>query len=1163
MKKTKIYSIIFILILLVLIFLLISKNMILKNEIKIQAYSKNAQEYYSVNTNNDITFENNIIINVDIPDYDYNNEYILKEYLNNELVDKFQIQKNKEISFTLDKEGNNSFRFDIYTNDNLIKSINKNIWYIKPYINQFGEKKSYNGINVHYISFIRKNYKVANDLIKKLGVNYLRTDFWYKDIAKNKDNYNYGLIDNWLTDLNNGSDIKILAIINYCDRSKSDKLINSDEEVNELLEFYNKIQNKYTNIKHYELINEANTNNKDFDGYITVENMDWYAKLYNRINDLNNSNKIYSSGTSTSIPMKNERISSIDFFENFIKYSHGKCMNYSFHPYDHDNLDELKKKISEHEEVLNEYGGFNYLSATEYGTTTYTVSEKQQAIDLVKQTSILNNECKNNYIYNLVSTGDENSFEQFGLLTKDYAPRLSYYSMKNYYQNTNGSEYIGTVSLANGLETHVYDKDGKAKIILWATDKNNPLTIDYIGFIASDIYGNAIDNTNGKLEITTSPIYLDNVSDSYFYQSIESLITTGYNEFNTKFTNEISKVTGLSNKLFTLNSFANTLSKVSSLDEETVNLKMEEHFELGKLILEAYKNGTLDVEYVKLSSMLDYLNKIGNSYEDLVTVSAKTRIKDLTYIINEVNDAKSLIDNNSNLEIIYPNKMYKFSQDFIDESSYIFGLEENDIKTGLINSKALHAKYLSEWSKEFSNIYITDSFKSKINPIIEANIETYNSNYMLYKNTNINVSYVDLLNSLNNLTENQKNITKDKIIYIYDKQYTLVNTIIDEYNSGRINISKDYLKTLITNLLNISNQYKDLFSMIIAEDDISADSIKDELNKLITRYNDNSDIDISMSTDFINNVKNIYENSINEVDIVNNYINKRRILNSCISISKILENDIKANANNESKFISLDYNKDINVPTNEDIVVTINLPNNKSYVINNDSNKITFDENGKKEIKINIRGYEYILSLEINNIYKSLIDIQNDNIIDKGAIPKIEDKSRTVKLFNLETNVSSYSAGKTIDNCGFYTLFLEDYNGNKNIIKFVVTDTYNDDKNNSKKYVRVCTDNIKVSEIKKYINADIKRGNNLLLNDDIVSTGDKIVTSNNEITLIVRGDISKKGKSSIIDIIKIRKIILGQNNINAEQKLASDLNEDGKISIIDLLRIRKILIGAE
>lgn len=77
-------------------------------------------------------------------------------------------------------------------------------------------------------------------------------------------------------------------------------------------------------------------------------------------------------------------------------------------------------------------------------------------------------------------------------------------------------------------------------------------------------------------------------------------------------------------------------------------------------------------------------------------------------------------------------------------------------------------------------------------------------------------------------------------------------------------------------------------------------------------------------------------------------------------------------------------------------------------------------------------------------------------------------------------------------------------------------------------------------------------------NDEIIKTGMKLKLSNGKIfTLIVRGDISKDGKVSILDI---SKLILHYNQVRdceliGDEIKAADMNLDGKVSIIDISQL--------
>ena len=143
---------------------------------------------------------------------------------------------------------------------------------------------------------------------------------------------------------------------------------------------------------------------------------------------------------------------------------------------------------------------------------------------------------------------------------------------------------------------------------------------------------------------------------------------------------------------------------------------MSEHFSLGTTILNTFANDKLDVEYVKISSMLDMLNDIGNAYEDLLTVSATAREAYYTATEELINQAETTINNNSDLNILYPTKILEFSKELHEKSEYINSLEEeNDIKTGLIVSNSLHSYYLADWANDFANIYVNKYIKE--NPV--------------------------------------------------------------------------------------------------------------------------------------------------------------------------------------------------------------------------------------------------------------------------------------------------------------------------------------------------------------------------------------------------------------------------------------------------------------
>ena len=193
------------------------------------------------------------------------------------------------------------------------------------------------------------------------------------------------------------------------------------------------------------------------------------------------------------------------------------------------------------------------------------------------------------------------------------------------------------------------------------------------------------------------------------YKVISKSATEKYDEFTEKFASEIAQVPELSNKIEENKKYMESVGQVENKIVGSATIQaMKNHFELGNLILQAYKDGTLQAEDVKVSSMLDMLNDIGDSYEDLVTVSAQTVDQsEIEQTNTTIQDAETTINNNQGCEIIYPVKILDFAKDHYEKATYINSLdEENDIKNGLIISNNLHASLLANWAKEFAQINI-------------------------------------------------------------------------------------------------------------------------------------------------------------------------------------------------------------------------------------------------------------------------------------------------------------------------------------------------------------------------------------------------------------------------------------------------------------------------
>lgn len=680
------------------------------------------------------------------------------EWGNDEEKKEEVIENSKRIEIPLKKEGLNTYYIKIKRNGEVIQESQDNINYIRPYQKQYLDELQKDGIATHFahgwdsIEYI--------DLLKYLGVQNVRDDIMITTIFKKDGSENFSTYDKWIPKLKE-NDINLLGILNTNPASwlfGTDGKISSDEEVQQLENYVLKISNRYPEIEYMEIINEPN-------GYYTTESdIYWYTKAIEETqNNLlkNNKNiKILIGSTMTPDASYDKRLPSEQFLkkvlENIQVYKKSKYL--SFHIYDKKNTGILNERFRNvqktHYDLINDYGGFIKPAVTEFGDTTVNIgsNEEQQAIRFVQQ-SILQKENEIYIAYNFKDKGTDitEGEDNYGIVKNDYTPKPAYYAMKNYYENTNGAEYIGTLNIADGLEAHVYDKDGKPKIVAWSNNTSKDILISYEGFTAKDLYGNEIENTDGTLTITTSPVYLDNVEEKYFYQAISNTAIEKYAELEEKFAEQLQKVPEINQQIQSLKGQIEQIGKVENkIEEETAKTLMQRHFQLGNSLINAFQNGRLEIEKVKLSSMLDMLNDIGNSYEDLVTVTATTRNADINQAKDLVNEVENIIQSNSDIEIIYPEKILDFSKDFQEKAEYINGLEEeNDIKTGLIVSKNLHSIYLSDWAKEFTNIYIDEYLKNNLIP------ETYSEKDITNQDVTVTLNIGNDTKIINNNGSNQ------------------------------------------------------------------------------------------------------------------------------------------------------------------------------------------------------------------------------------------------------------------------------------------------------------------------------------------------------------------------------------------------------------------------
>lgn len=836
------------------------------------------------------TNEYNIEIQID-NFYNYDN-YEIEYGINSELkIENITEKESKYIIYL--EEGKNNINVILKNNNEIVEEVNNIVYYIKPYQKQFLDEYSKNCVQVYYKKYHNlEQPEKSLELIKNLGINKIRSDIFYNSIVDTNKNYDFEYYDNWVQYANKMG-INILFEINGI----YEKFGNIDDEnkLKYVVEFATEILKRYDNIDGLEILNEPNYLRNGI-GYVDEEDIKWYSKLVENIKLLNPDSNIISGVTALFKTDSNTQLSSKSFLEKITKNGAYKySYAYSYHPYDQDNEryqnSEFERKLNEHKDLFTNFGGFIKNYVTEYGISAYElngITEEIQASKLVQQSTILDYyDVELSSIYNFwnIGTDKNNKNHNYGIVRNDNTPKKSYYSLKKYYENTNGAEYIGTINYLEGiinenLEAHVYDKDGRPKIIVWSNNSDVTITIPYLNFKATNLYGEEIQpDENGNLVITTSPVYLDEVDYNYFYQAISNMAIEKYNEFTEIFAGEIAQVPELTSKIEENKKYMESVGQVENKIVGSATIQaMKNHFELGNLILQAYRDGKLQVEDVKVSSMLDMLNDIGDCYEDLVTVSAQTveqaEIEQTNKVIQE---AETTINNNQGCEIIYPVKILDFAKDHYEKATYINSLEEeNDIKNGLIISNNLHASLLANWAKTFAQINI-DKFVDEYianNPVIieYSTTELTNQNVKATIKTNAEIQITNNSNSKEHTFEQNGSFTFEYTIKGRALSITATVQNIDKVAPSISGVQRAKLYTKpVTPKINDENlkEIKLILNAQIVSDYKNGDTLEDEgfyelsatdkagnITKTYFQIFINNDTDYKIEENYIKNVTN-------------------------------------------------------------------------------------------------------------------------------------------------------------------------------------------------------------------------------------------------------------------------------------------------------------------
>ena len=624
--------------------------------------------------------------------------------------------------------------------------------------------------------------------------------------------------------------------------------------------------------------------------------------------------------------------------------------------------------------------------------------------------------------------------------------------------------------------------------------------------------------------------------------------------------------------VYNMNHFCNEERQhYEELVEQWLNYSEEvNNIENGKYTTRVYDGEydiTVKLENGKIKTVQQTINSNNSDNINIIIKSSINKIE----IVKEPN--KSTFYRNDNLDLsggilrVYYDDNTTKDIELNDENIQIDGFDSNNI-----GKKKLTIKY--ENKETYYEINVVESIENSIK-IVTDNLTKKNKKLKGDYNIIDDKKYQDILNSIENLNNEINNNNKDRIEKLYEQQINIANDVTTKYINNQDTIDVSELKKCITDILAISEDYKELYKYYVTEDTIENSTVKEKLNEVIDKYNNNTDIDLSKVTDLINTTREIYNTSINTDNVSDNYLNKQRILKTCEIVSLMLENDIKQKADTEYNAITISSDNGINNFTNQDETIIINLPKN-AQITSESSNGFKFTANGTKDAKLSIRGYDYTYTIKVNNIDKTVPKITAQN----GQSLKINATDDNLKEIKIEKDGKEIAVnnGQTITTPGIYKITATDKAGNSTNETAIVYGTYTNEQNTKVNYVTIRA-KTKVSDVKQdgdytvkdnSITAGIKRAPSRVNNTNVekdsnsyIATGDILQDNNNTYIVITLGDLSSNGDVGAADLIKLRKSLVGLTKLTKLQELAADTNQNGSVNVSDLLKERKIMVGAE
>lgn len=603
------------------------------------------------------------------------------------------------------------------------------------------------------------------------------------------------------------------------------------------------------------------------------------------------------------------------------------------------------------------------------------------------------------------------------------------------------------------------------------------------------------------------------------------------------------------------------------------------------------------------------INDIGGSFFNGNLANDKVKFGNAIEFWNDTNNVlieKNMIDNTYDAGITLQGDEGRWDNiiirnNIIKKSNYPFELWATGKSKGMTNIEISNNLIIDQgesWAKyvkpdqKVSSDFVFWAFDDAKSDIKIVNNNFWNSNRLFFITSRSKKELKEMVFDSNEYYNDSETYTYDKIkeedpkTYLYttykicdnDRFYEINESFMDKVSKIDHNsINYDYL-------WNCYNELDKEYKQSLLSDYI------DENERLCMRYNDF--IKDQTINEKYNNLINCIKNISDDTDNINmdklNSIYNYQIQLYITTLEEVLYNKLVINSETFDSYKNdmealLESYKDIVCKFHKSEKLDKNAIKEKlNNVIERYNSNLDLDESDcTKLIEIDKELYENGTETDnLENNYYNLLKILNDcdiinTLLDYNINKNIEinieenkdgsckpvvkaEKIEDVELYK-ENQKVNYNLGDSIFEAGVYTINIKNYYGFTNSIKFVQSKKH--EKNGDDfKYITIREnlnlDDIKINENNKLFNEEMKeKGEN-----EIIKTGDIFQLNSENYYLIVKGDVDKDGKCTIMDLIKIRKKIVDVGENDDLQNIAADLCEDNIIDIKDLIKMRHKLI---